>query len=174
MAIRAESQPGLEGNEPSDMADRREVECVPSPTQPLPYRVLPSEHGKIRLEMENGCPPPAWLAQSAERMNELLQLPRGWNSHKARPTEPRAATAALELLGRIMIPGLTPPQIVPTVHGGVQLEWHVRGLDVEIEVAPDGLFTASLDDTRVGNEIHVPVTADPASLLELVTRLAAA
>ncbi len=30
------------------------------------------------------------------------------------------------------------PTVVPTVHGGIQLEWHTRGIDLEIEVSPEG------------------------------------
>ena len=29
------------------------------------------------------------------------------------------------------------PAVVPTVKGGVQLEWHANGLDLEIEISPD-------------------------------------
>jgi hypothetical protein len=48
----------------------------------------------------------------------------------------RAYEVAAQLIAPYPAAGL--PQIVPTVHGGIQLEWHRGGVDLEIEVAATG------------------------------------
>jgi len=44
------------------------------------------------------------------------------------------------------------PQIVPTVEGNVQVEWHRNGLDVEIEVRRDGDYELSIEGSRESQE----------------------
>ena len=46
-----------------------------------------------------------------------------------------------------------PPSVVPTYEGGLQVEWHRNGVDLEIEISPDGnaeYFFASPDEEREG------------------------
>jgi hypothetical protein len=91
-------------------------------------------------------------------MIELLELPPGWNSYNARPISKQNVNFALSLLGRIMLPNTPSPDVVPTVRGGVQLEWHIHGIDMEISVlSPDDVrFLA--EDFR-GNFAEGPLDA---------------
>ena len=57
---------------------------------------------------------------------ELAALEDGWNGHDSAPIDPRA----LDVLRALCV--------VPTARGGIQIEWHVNGWDVEIEVDSDG------------------------------------
>ena len=45
---------------------------------------------------------------------------------------------ALTILAKILDSGAPPPSVVPTYEGGVQVEWHRNGVDLEIEISPDG------------------------------------
>jgi hypothetical protein len=65
---------------------------------------------------------------------ELLELPGGWNSYNARPIRKENVTFAVDLLARLMREDTPAPHVVPKVRGGVQLEWHTRGLNVEIDI----------------------------------------
>jgi hypothetical protein len=38
------------------------------------------------------------------------------------------------------------PDIVPTPTGGLQLEWHTAGIDLEVEIGPEGHISACYED----------------------------
>ena len=61
----------------------------------------------------------------------------GWTSDDAFP-RPAATSQMLNLLARILDHQVPPPSIVPTWEGGVQVEWHRNGVDLEIESMPSG------------------------------------
>lgn len=82
---------------------------------------------------------PKWLPLTVlERMNELLELQPNWDSYGARCLKEQAFETALEILGTVMRPNTSPPTVVPTVEGGIQLEWHQNDIDLEVEVKPEG------------------------------------
>jgi hypothetical protein len=67
---------------------------------------------------------------AARSLAKLRQLKPGWDSYGGKaPT--REALHVAETVA------LWAPQVVPMSHGGVQLEWHVNGVDLEIEIKPD-------------------------------------
>jgi hypothetical protein len=46
------------------------------------------------------------------------------------------------------------PSIVPTSKGGIQLEWHIGLIDVEIECMPTGHAQLSGDDADSGESVE--------------------
>lgn len=68
--------------------------------------------------------------RSHTTLDRLAELKPGWDSYGA----PALSLAALKV-ARVM---LDAPQVVPTPGGGIQLEWHQDGLDIEI-VIPAGV-----------------------------------
>jgi len=78
------------------------------------------------------------LAESAEAVVSLLELPAGWNSYSAKPIELRNASRAIQLLSEFLEPDTPSPAVIPTVRGGIQLEWHREGVNLEIYIeSPD-------------------------------------
>jgi hypothetical protein len=77
---------------------------------------------------------PRSFLKSIEGVADLLRLPAGWNSYSAKPIAPSNAIAAIRLLAEMMGPRTSAPNIVPTVRGGIQLEWHTRGVNIEIYI----------------------------------------
>jgi hypothetical protein len=76
-----------------------------------------------------------WQSKAAQRLADLLRLPTGWDGHLGRPVSPPIADYAFQLLQRLMLrPGLPVPSITPLAYGGIMLEWHRLGWDVEIEI----------------------------------------
>jgi hypothetical protein len=65
---------------------------------------------------------------------DCTRLPPGWDSYDGAPTSQAAAVAALRLLSVLT----TAPAVVPCSDGGVQLEWHTQGVDIEIACGADG------------------------------------
>ncbi len=76
---------------------------------------------------------PPWSTQIEEDIQTLLSLPEGWDSHGARHVDPDIAEAAIQLLREVSQLTTPPPAVVPTVRGGIQIEWHTGGIDLEIE-----------------------------------------
>lgn len=76
-------------------------------------------------------------------MGKLHDLKENWDHYHA-PTIDRATTdsAIYSILSLASVrPEVPPPQIVPTPLGGVQLEWHQRGIHLEVEFDPDGMVS---------------------------------
>ena len=71
-----------------------------------------------------------------EEFRRLLDLPENWNSYGALPISGAAIKAAESM------------SIVPTCNGGVQLEWHINGHDIEIEFAQDGTVRSISHEVR--------------------------
>jgi len=59
------------------------------------------------------------------------------------------------------------PAVVPTNRGGLQFEWHTRGIDLEIELQAPGRGSISYEDHQSENEWEQELTSD-------LTRLSAA
>lgn len=65
------------------------------------------------------------------KLDNLRALKDDWDNDGApAPTEDAIALAELILN--------TPGHAVPLTNGGVQIEWHVGGADVEIVITPEG------------------------------------
>jgi type VI secretion system secreted protein Hcp len=65
---------------------------------------------------------------------DLLGLPLGWNSHGARRIAEKNVAVAIDVLGKFTRKSTPLATVVPAVQGGVQVEWHTRGLDIEIYI----------------------------------------
>jgi hypothetical protein len=72
--------------------------------------------------------------RTVKTLIELLELPGGWNSYNAKPIRKENVTFAVDLLSRLMHENTPEPDVVPKVRGGVQLEWHTGGVNLEISI----------------------------------------
>ena len=90
-----------------------------------------------------------------ERMAELVALPRGWDSRDASPVTDTALRRTIEFLLEYVADGVDRPVVVPTVCGGLQLEWHNNGVDVEVEVAQDGHVSWLAEDRSSDEPVEV-------------------
>lgn len=104
----------------------------------------------VKLEVRAHGKPPDWLAATARAFDVVLALPPRWNSYAARPVNVAAVEGAFVVLTRIMTETTPPPVIVPTVSGGVQLEWHESGVELEIAVYPDRRVEVLFEDLAEG------------------------
>ncbi len=106
----------------------------------------------IKIIIEFSGEKPRWFEQVVTRIIELLDLPSNWDSYKARPVNIDSVRTALQILFWTMQPEIPSPQIIPTARGTVQLEWHLHGVDLEVEALPSGLLHISYEDS-VGGEL---------------------
>lgn len=85
-----------------------------------------------------------------EALSRLLHLERGWDSYGGQAIDPRCAEVALERLNLLLPADAPAPRVVPTCAGDIQLEWHTRGIDLEIEISSAARVAASFDDCCTG------------------------
>lgn len=115
---------------------------------------------------------PHWLPQTEIALQALLKLPANWDSYGARPIRAEIVGEVADLLRKIVQPGTPQPAVVPTVQGGVQLEWHTCGIDLEIEIGQPGQFHVSYEEPNEDVELEAELTlADLPRLTQLTERL---
>jgi hypothetical protein len=79
-----------------------------------------------------------WRTNAIEqRLNELLELDAKWDGLSATAVTERAVVVAIGVLFGTLSDA-TVPQIFALPDGGLQLEWHVGGRSVEIEIDGNG------------------------------------
>jgi hypothetical protein len=101
--------------------------------------------GNVMAIVVNG-PIPTWIPPTVARLNTLLDLPENWDLQGAARIDRAVIPTVLRLLTDAASPNMPVPDLVPTVEGGIQVEWHTRGIDLEIEAArPDELIVVFED-----------------------------
>lgn len=98
-------------------------------------------------ESDHELAPSPWIAEVATRLAELLTLSPDWDGHGGDAIAPENVEAAGRFLAKVMAPSTPAPTIVPTSSGGLQLEWHRSGFDVELlfgDEDPPLLFVAEV------------------------------
>ena len=65
-----------------------------------------------------------------DELKRLADLGPNWDGYKAPPLDTSTIERAQAFLDNM--------STVPLSNGGVQFEWHMRGLDLEISFEPDG------------------------------------
>jgi hypothetical protein len=85
---------------------------------------------------------PRWVEEVVERIDRLGDLEDDWDGAGATPASAEAVRTALVVLAETMAPDSVAPHFVPTPDGGLQLEWHCVGVDLEIYVEADGRVSA--------------------------------
>lgn len=98
--------------------------------------------------------PPKWFFPLLFQISELGNLSFNWNSYGALPVNPETALSALTLLLRVLTPSDPNPTVVPTSRGGVLIEWHDCGIDLEVELKSPTSIDVLFDDGSGEEEIE--------------------
>ncbi|MHB1034035.1 MAG: hypothetical protein ACYC35_11660 [Pirellulales bacterium] len=114
---------------------------------------------------------PQWFGDLLERITELGNLEENWDSYGARPIDPRCAVATADLLLSLLDATTPKPFIVPTTRGGIQLEWHRAGADLEIRIESPARWNVYFEDQREGGEKEMTLTGNLGPLRQLLKRL---
>lgn len=91
---------------------------------------------------------PSWLNRARAKLDELGQLQAGWDSYGAKQVSSLARFAAFELLRQTATRATPAPALIPTSEGLVQIEWHTRGIDLEVLVISPTRFSVLFEDSR--------------------------
>ena len=88
---------------------------------------------------------------------DVLRLPPDWDGYGSPPPYEKAAETAWRLLTEGTNPMGQPASVCPISGGGIQLEWHRSGKDLEIAIDPDGTATFMVASDGVVREGHLPL-----------------
>ncbi|MEM7242999.1 MAG: hypothetical protein AAF429_12505 [Pseudomonadota bacterium] len=107
-----------------------------------------------------------WSATLEKKLEELVSLEPGWDGYKGLALNFRVAGYALEVLNRMYVPNVPPPCLVPIANGTLQAEWHINGMDLElqfrktlpqIEVFFYNEANAEVDEFSIAGDIKRPI-----------------
>lgn len=139
---------GLSYGEPEARAPR-DVALTAARDKPNEM-ALPFQGGTLVIHVAPRAP--LWLGPTVAVLKELLLLEHNWDSYGALPVDVLQVLAALEWLDGIMQDDMPTPQLVPTNRGGIQIEWHHSGIDIEIETLVRKRFLVSYEDRNRSEE----------------------
>lgn len=112
-----------------DFAYKDEAVSPIATAQPHPARSSNSQIAAFNLSR------PDWRQAAERRLNQIIRLPAGWDGHQGKPVNATIASYAYRLLEALLVrPGVPLASITPLSYGGLVLEWHRKGWDVEIEI----------------------------------------
>lgn len=77
---------------------------------------------------------PEWQAAVETRLKELMNLEIGWDGYQGQPVALANVVFAFCMLESICTGDSLAPQIVPGSSGDIQLEWHLQGGSIELDV----------------------------------------
>ena len=130
-----------------------------------------SARRRQRPSLEVSAPSfPNGVLLAVQKMIELLELPPGWNSYNARPIRKENVTFALDVLAHTMRADTPVPNVIPMVRGGVQLEWHTAGINLEVSIYSPTELRFIAEDVRSSAD-PVEGEFDLASLRRWIGRL---
>ncbi len=113
------------------------VEIFPSPfdTMSLPEVGVSIKENSVVVSLPTELELSAvnWFNQTISEIVQLLWLPKEWNSDNPKKITAKVIERMLAILLAILDPDSIAPAVVPTTRGGVQVEWHINGIDFEIE-----------------------------------------
>lgn len=132
---------------------------------PRAFNRVQAQHPAFRVTVGTSEIPP-WVKQVGQQLQELHELGPNWTGYRASPVQDRLIeTAFSDVLAAVMPDGGAVPQVVPRADGGLQIEWHHGGWDIEVTLDPlgeiwvdassvdgdeewDGDFTSRQDDLK--------------------------
>jgi len=120
------------------------------------YRLIDPNYGLSESRLNAG-----WMTGVLQEVDELAQLPAGWDSYGADPPEPNLVATARRLIELIADERLPAPAVVTATRmGGIQFEWGSHdGVYFEVEcAAPDEVEYYFVDSRRgVEEEGRLPI-----------------
>lgn len=132
-----------------------DLEPTPEPFESISSQVLfaPDESAPIPSSESTEAATLAaqWIEPIVQRLDDLLALPADWDHHGAPPIAVGHVLPAFQFLREVMRPNTPPPAVVPVSDGGIQLEWHRAGFDVELLIAdrgPEELYVCEIESGR--------------------------
>jgi hypothetical protein len=114
-------------------ADRLLVSAFQEPVLMPRTRKYYSRGQAYTIEWQDyGQPLPGWFDPLMQGFVDLLTLPPNWDSYAAEAVDQKVVHGAMNTINGLLGPTSPAPRVVPLSNGGLQLEWHRQGVDLEV------------------------------------------
>jgi hypothetical protein len=78
---------------------------------------------------------PRWIDEIRQRVRYLIGLKQGWDGYLSAPIQTDTLSYSLSILDSVMRENSPAPFLAPVSGGGIQIEWHEGGLDIELYIS---------------------------------------
>lgn len=116
----------------------------------------------------NAGPDEQWQVNAIKRVVTLTKLEPNWDGYHAPRVSLDTGMFVLRVLQDVMLPRTPMPQIVPSSVGGIQVEWHVGGIDLEIHITAPYQGDLWFEDHRKGTIEEGEISEDISQLQRLL------
>lgn len=153
-------------------SDRALVSVFQQPVLMLRTRNYYSRGQKYTIEWHDyGQPLPPWFDPLVQGFVDLLSLPPKWDSYSAVPIDPKLVHEAMGVANELLLPTSSAPRVVPLSSGGLQLEWHRQGVDLEVVFDRDGEYSFYYRNRVNGDESEHLLSEDIGMLRSVIHNL---
>ena len=123
----------------------------------------------LRVSMANAAA--CWVRDAFSQISNLTALRPDWDTYGAPAIRASAIAAVASFIIDHAYGDLSAPAVVPMSDGGVQLEWHRGGVDIEIAFSEEepGVY---VEDLMTGEVIEGPLSEAALLLTNYRERLA--
>jgi len=100
---------------------------------------------------------------SLQRLIDVLRLGPDWDGYGSPPPSEKAGEAVLGVLRESATQARLPrfsTRVFPIGGGGIQVEWHLKGRDLEIAIDPDGSATYLAAEGDAMSEGELPLRGE--------------
>ena len=118
-----------------------------------------------------GTPQPEWLMPALQGFANLVTLPANWDREGASRIDGATINRALAATDQLLDVDSPAPSVVPLSSGGLQIEWHRRRRDLEIEFTPTGKSEFYFFDEETAEEHEGPVGSNFVNLRGYLPRI---
>lgn len=133
---------------------RKQASQMLTADQPLSFELEFTGGERVRVILLDSGREPAALWRVLTTIKHLSSLPSGWDSYGAQPLTAGAVRRGLSLLPLLFDEDTPEPSVIPTRDGGLQFEWHQRGIDVEVIVRAGDPVVYYVADATTDQELE--------------------
>jgi hypothetical protein len=112
-----------------------------------------------------------WQTQVMDALMRYAALPQGWDSYSGHPLRWDVGAFAMCVLSSVMRAGTPAPQIVPSPEGAIQIEWHEKGVDLELYIAAPYSCEVAYRNNTTGADFTEELSNDFSLLSEPIREL---
>jgi len=151
-SIAALSRVGIQMSRSDTSSLRWQPKALTQEQKQLAFALSFANGETVRATLVGNGNEPSSLWSVLDALQRLAALPPGWDSFGSKPLHAAAVRRLLSLAPVLLPPDGPEPSVIPTRHGGVQLEWHRSGVDLEVEVPPSDPITFLYADATAQEE----------------------
>ena len=117
------------------------------------------QHSLMMLDLAEIQTTEEWIEAISDHLSELSMLQRGWDDESGLPIDPSLIETVFKFVSSDLVRDLKfKPEIVPTIDGGLTMEWHTDAVDLIIEPSTESEASLYYRDSESNEEVEAPLS----------------